>query len=241
MWQSVERKLSDLKISGKHLPHFGPNTICFIGIEDAHLSNSLLSAIRSLVQRYSSEFDKLWKDIEGKWEKWTSEDLTEWLKYQSLYFETGVIDWGKTCELLQFQNMDGKMVPHINAIVLPLLGITDADTIDHLVSSISNLLKRSKRSAAQSVQIPNEFLCPISKQVMKDPVIACDGHTYERCQIEEYLKKHNISPVTKKVMEHSFVFPNEVMKKQITAFLSENGEYLMGNEGQQKETGYINR
>ena len=65
MWESVEQKLTDFQISGKHLPHFGPNTISFIGIEDANLFTALISAVRTLVQRYSSEFDKLWTDIEA--------------------------------------------------------------------------------------------------------------------------------------------------------------------------------
>ena len=30
------------------------------------------------------------------------------------------------------------------------------------------------------------FLCPIGKQLMKDPVVATDGHTYERANIEKH-------------------------------------------------------
>ena len=26
----------------------------------------------------------------------------------------------------------------------------------------------------------SDFLCPISREIMQDPVIAADGHTYER-------------------------------------------------------------
>ena len=154
--------------------------------------------------------------------------MTEWLKYQSLHFETGDIDWIKTYELLQFQKMDGKMLPHINKMVLPLIGITDTETIEHLLSSIGTLLKRTKSNVSKSMQIPSEFLCPISKKVMTDPVIACDGHTYERSQIEDYLKKHDKSPVTNKAIEQSFVFPNEAMKKQIADFLKAESHYCQG-------------
>ena len=31
---------------------------------------------------------------------------------------------------------------------------------------------------------PKEFCCPISHELMKDPVVAGDGHTYERSCIE---------------------------------------------------------
>ena len=32
--------------------------------------------------------------------------------------------------------------------------------------------------------IPNEFLCPVSTEIMVDPVITCDGFTFERNNIE---------------------------------------------------------
>ena len=44
--------------------------------------------------------------------------------------------------------------------------------------------------------VPHEFLCPITLDIMTDPVCTCDGHTYERSAIEEHLRKSNISPKT---------------------------------------------
>ena len=95
----MEQKLIDSKISGKHLPHFGPNTVFFVGIHDKKLSVKLVSSMSGLVLRYSSEFAKLWKEIEAKWRDWTAEDLTEWLKYQSLNLDGGAIDWEMTCNV----------------------------------------------------------------------------------------------------------------------------------------------
>lgn len=31
-----------------------------------------------------------------------------------------------------------------------------------------------------SEEPPEEFLCPITQELMKDPVVASDGHTYEK-------------------------------------------------------------
>lgn len=96
----MEKKLIELKLSGKHLSHFGQNILAVAGMKDENLSAALVSSMNILVQRYSSEFHKLWADIEVKWMEWTAEDLTEWLKYQSLHLESGVIDWSQTCDLL---------------------------------------------------------------------------------------------------------------------------------------------
>ena len=33
---------------------------------------------------------------------------------------------------------------------------------------------------------PNVFLCPISQEVMAEPVVAADGHSYEKTEIEKW-------------------------------------------------------
>jgi hypothetical protein len=35
--------------------------------------------------------------------------------------------------------------------------------------------------------VPDEIRCPISFDVMQDPVLADDGHTYERSEITRWL------------------------------------------------------
>ena len=48
-----------------------------------------------------------------------------------------------------------------------------------------------------SGNIPNEFLCPISLEIMRDPVICKDGHTYERAVILKWLETNSVSPLTR--------------------------------------------
>ena len=47
---------------------------------------------------------------------------------------------------------------------------------------------------------PDEHLCAISKEPMVDPVVAEDGFTYERSQIEAWLKNSRTSPKTREEM-----------------------------------------
>lgn len=44
----------------------------------------------------------------------------------------------------------------------------------------------AKSELKQQVEVPDEFLCPISTQIMSNPVMAEDGETYERTEIERY-------------------------------------------------------
>ena len=38
---------------------------------------------------------------------------------------------------------------------------------------------------------PEFLVCPITQEVMEDPVITSDGHTFERSAIEAWLGKNN--------------------------------------------------
>jgi hypothetical protein len=63
--------------------------------------------------------------------------------------------------------------------------------------------------------MPNEYLCSITMVKMKDPVMCADGHTYERTAIEEWLKKHTTSPLTKLHLKHNNLIPNCALKALI--------------------------
>lgn len=38
-------------------------------------------------------------------------------------------------------------------------------------------------SYLRSIAPPRELVCPITQEVLKDPVVAADGHTYERASL----------------------------------------------------------
>ncbi len=50
---------------------------------------------------------------------------------------------------------------------------------------------------SKSKEPPAIFICPISLNIMENPVIAFDGFTYEKSQIEAWLKIKNFSPMTR--------------------------------------------
>lgn len=60
--------------------------------------------------------------------------------------------------------------------------------------------------------IPSEFMCPISMDLMTDPVIGNDGHTYERAAITEWLSTHSVSPLTRRPMTLADIQPNFALR-----------------------------
>jgi hypothetical protein len=55
--------------------------------------------------------------------------------------------------------------------------------------------------------------------VMRDPVVAADGHTYERAAIQRWFKGHNTSPVTNVPVPHKHLNPNIALRAIIRAHL----------------------
>ena len=62
---------------------------------------------------------------------------------------------------------------------------------------------------------PPEFLCPITLEVMRDPVLCDDGHSYERATILQWLATNPTSPTTRTPMTVTTVRPNYALKAAI--------------------------
>ena len=65
------------------------------------------------------------------------------------------------------------------------------------------------------VQVPPQFIDPVAKTLLVDPVIASDGHTYERATIVQWLATHSTSPMTGEHMRDKSVFPNHTLRSLI--------------------------
>lgn len=58
-------------------------------------------------------------------------------------------------------------------------------------------------------------MCPITLEIMRDPVIASDGHTYEREALLRWLKMSNNSPATGAPLYNRTIIPNYCVKMLI--------------------------
>ena len=74
---------------------------------------------------------------------------------------------------------------------------------------------------------PKEHFCPISLDVMVDPVTAADGMTYERAAIARWLAEHNQSAVTMAVLPHKALNPNQALKSAIREWEEEEHRKCM--------------
>lgn len=79
----------------------------------------------------------------------------------------------------------------------------------------------------RSPVIPDDFRCPISLELMKDPVIVSTGQTYERSCIQKWLDAgHKTCPKTQQTLLHTALTPNYVLKSLIALWCESNGVEL---------------
>jgi ankyrin repeat protein len=79
-------------------------------------------------------------------------------------------------------------------------------------------------------EISEKYLCSITSQVMIDPVIAADGHTYEREAIEKWLEAHDTSPKTNEALEDKKLRTNHDKRGSLLKFLDKHSELYDGKE-----------
>lgn len=84
--------------------------------------------------------------------------------------------------------------------------------------------KPNYRRSGQMPIPPEELRCPISLQLMYDPVIIASGQTYERICIEKWFSDgHNTCPKTQQQLSHLCLTPNYCVKGLIASWCDHNG------------------
>lgn len=116
----------------------------------------------------------------------------------------------------------------------PILKEVHPNSLFATASSASSARSQPSAPLQPSLQsnegIPRNFLCPITGEIMSDPVMFLrDQWTYERSAIEAILREGKVSPVSNIGMEpgdrlEDVLIPNWAFKATIDAFKAENPE-----------------
>ncbi|KAG7536845.1 Armadillo-type fold [Arabidopsis suecica] len=74
-----------------------------------------------------------------------------------------------------------------------------------------------------SLILPHEFLCPITLEIMLDPVIIATGQTYEKESIQKWFDAgHKTCPKTRQELDHLSLAPNYALKNLIMQWCEKN-------------------
>ncbi|XP_020216712.1 U-box domain-containing protein 21 [Cajanus cajan] len=97
-----------------------------------------------------------------------------------------------------------------------------------------NVFRRGRKEKAQlqggelevEVVIPNHFRCPVSLELMTDPVTLSTGITYDRLSIEKWIEGGNRTcPVTNQVLTTFDIIPNHVIRRMIQDWCVQNTSF----------------
>ncbi|XP_040058503.2 WD repeat, SAM and U-box domain-containing protein 1 isoform X3 [Gasterosteus aculeatus] len=138
---------------------------------------------------------------------WSEEDVHTWLCEEGLQELAGIFE---------ANNIDGAELDRLSGETAAELRIESVGLRGRLLRKI-----RALRAEQSGPDGPDEFLCPITRELMKDPVIAADGYSYERESIQSWIKgKNQTSPMTNLVLQTTLLTPNRSLKMAITRWTS---------------------
>lgn len=156
------------------------------------------------------------------------------------YLSKNVIDWTTNDVVSWFEGIGLKDIA-VNALntslngqkllTLPIENICSGLDIDDEISEkLSKELKWLRQGNLSSDffnknydDIPDEFLCPITHEIMMEPVVCTDGFTYERRAIVEWFMAGKLtSPMTNERLSSTSFKMNNDIRNKIHDFLDVN-------------------
>ncbi|KAG7464101.1 hypothetical protein MATL_G00183690 [Megalops atlanticus] len=134
---------------------------------------------------------------------WSEEDVSAWLCAEGLE---------ALAEPFKANNIDGgELIALTKETLATEMKIESVGLRNKVMRKIEEL-----KTSLVCSGIPDEFLCPITREVMKDPVIAADGYSYEREAIESWINsKNRSSPMTNLPLQTTALTPNRTLKMAI--------------------------
>eukprot|EP00249_Psilotum_nudum_P019222 c27150_g3_i1 orf=767-2713(+) len=127
--------------------------------------------------------------------------------------------------LIEERSIDDESLEEMFKILRKLRGllepeIVETDTVDLEKVSLSSVTSEKPSTCV----IPDDFRCPVSLELMKDPVIVASGQTYDRAYIQRWLDAgHKTCPKSQQVLPHLVLTPNYVLRSLIAQWCESNG------------------
>lgn len=101
---------------------------------------------------------------------------------------------------------------------VPTSSSTDSSRI--LRDKLKSLADTMTQATLES-ECPRFCRCFHTRKIMTDPVVACDGYSYQREEIVKWLETHETSPVTGQLLANNMLFPNHQLRLQIMQWVEE--------------------
>lgn len=124
----------------------------------------------------------------------------------------------------EYVDCDEREVPLLSSLVgfMSYSRVIIFETVDNYSTDQSSEARCSTETLT-CVSL-EDFRCPISLELMTDPVTVSTGQTYDRVSIQKWLKAGNmICPKTGEKLKNTELVPNTTLKRLIQQFCFDNG------------------
>ncbi|KAI7739781.1 hypothetical protein M8C21_033866 [Ambrosia artemisiifolia] len=105
--------------------------------------------------------------------------------------------------------------------------IRDVEYIEEMINLVTYMhdcfIEMKQSQSCNTVPIPPDFCCPLSLELMTDPVIVASGQTYEREYIRDWIDLGlTVCPKTMQSLVHTNLIPNYTVKALIASWCDSN-------------------
>ena len=114
---------------------------------------------------------------------------------------------------------DGSLLSAGQDSSIRLWNFEEQGTVPQLKSTAH--AKNFAEEAKRHLDTPENFCCPITLLIMKDPVCDPEGHSYERAAIMRQIETRGISPLTRQPLDKVYLNPNRALKSEIEKYKTE--------------------
>ncbi|KAE8873449.1 hypothetical protein PTNB73_00081 [Pyrenophora teres f. teres] len=87
------------------------------------------------------------------------------------------------------------------------------------IPTVQKVIQQAEKDRP-SFEVPREYCCHISNEIMEDPVMTADDYTYDRRNIERWLQSNQRSPLTNLILVSKYLRPNVRIKEEIVSYIS---------------------
>ncbi|VFQ91015.1 unnamed protein product [Cuscuta campestris] len=186
--------------------------ICLIRKQSSEKDAYVDSADKSLLEDVLRILDGIKRKIPPE-----HQNLDEIFHKLTLMDSTSCRDEIKSLEEEIQSQSDGKSKSDILALISL---VRYAKCVLYGASTPRNDGRRRKTTA--DVTVPADFRCPISLDLMRDPVVVSTGQTYDRSSISLWIQSgHNTCPKTGQTLTGGQLIPNVALKRLIAMWCRE--------------------
>ena len=104
------------------------------------------------------------------------------------------------------------------------------EQVELLKGQLAKALEAARRTTLATEDSTLALKCPITMQVMTDPVTCPSGHTFEKAAIQKWLWSSKTNPLTREPLFSRDLFPNEALKKRAEELRAAFAEAAAGSD-----------